>query len=110
MSGHGLDIVLKQRHILENGIIDSLEHIVRSGAFRNHLESVIDKTAAERFDRLYIPLNREAGYDACEFRHIKISFSTCRYGAGNNHMAAQEKSNAAVKIEKTIFKSKSEIH
>ena len=74
MARYRLDIVLKERHILENRIIDSLEHIVRSGAFRNNLESVIDKTAAERFDRLDIPLDRKAGYDACEFRHIKNQF------------------------------------
>ena len=46
MACDGLDIVLKERHILKDCIIDALEHIVRRGALGQHLECIIDKAAS----------------------------------------------------------------
>ena len=62
---HHLDVVLQQVHVLENGVVDALEHIIGRCALGNHMVSVIDESVAQRLNALdhtlYFKLRQNAG-------------------------------------------------
>ena len=69
MGSYSLDIVLKHVHILKDGIVDPLQHIVRRITGCGHLVSVIDKSVAERLDFTDFALNREISQYGIQFVH-----------------------------------------
>ena len=70
MAGDGLDIGLQHLYILENGMIDALQHVVGSICFESsHLIGVIDQPAAQRLDSADCTLRLEMGYNGLEVIH-----------------------------------------
>ena len=64
--GHYLNVVLKQVHVLENGIVDALQHIVGPIAtLGNDVIGVVNESVAQRLDFLdgtfYLKLCQDAG-------------------------------------------------
>ena len=62
MGSGAVNIVLEQFHILENGVVDSLKHVI-FGAVGLHQKGVVDKAVPKGFDLLYIALNGKKFYN-----------------------------------------------
>ena len=62
--GNSLDIVLKQVHIGEDGVVDALQHIVRGiGLSSRYQIGVVDETVAQRFYLLWRAIQMEMADD-----------------------------------------------
>ena len=66
MAGNRLNVALEEFHVLENGVVDALEHIV-FGAVGANFERVVDEAVAEGLYFLYVTFDcKFAGY-GCKF-------------------------------------------
>ena len=64
VGGDGLDVALQAIHILEDGVVDALQHIVgRIGLGGDHFVGIVYQPAAQRTYFTHCPLRVEMGYD-----------------------------------------------
>ena len=66
VAGDRLDVVLEEFHVLEDGVVDALEHIVFRPV-RGNLKSIVDESVAEGLYLFDVTLDGEFACDGCEF-------------------------------------------
>ena len=64
MGGGAVYVVLKQLNVLENGVVDSLKHVIVR-AVGLYQKGVVDKAVAKGFDLLYV------AFDGKKFNNFK---------------------------------------
>ena len=70
MPGNGFNVCLQHFHILEDGVVDTLQYIVgRVGFQSSHFVRVINQSAAQRLDFVNCTLRIELGYNGLEVIH-----------------------------------------
>jgi len=55
VGSHDLDVVLQQVHVLEDGVVDALQHIVGRITIGHDVIGVVDESIAKRLDFLDRP-------------------------------------------------------
>ena len=64
VGGDGLDVALQAIHILEDGVVDALQHIVGCvGLSSDHFVGIVYQPAAQRTYFVHCPLRVKMGYD-----------------------------------------------